>query len=400
MSVDTQARVGRYLLFKSLKKGGMARVFLGLDPDEPERLLAIKTLLPNLVKDRIYREMFASEGKVGVRLEHPNIVRTFEHGVEKGTPYIVMDFLFGFDLSTVLRRMRTDGENLPVPLAVTLARHVASGLAHAHALCDEFDRPLDIVNRDVSPGNIMIGFDGRVRLIDFGIAQTTIDVKSQIGSIKGKISYMAPEQVRGLPVDHRVDLFSLGTVLYEALTGVQPFNDEGDFATMEKVRRAEAPPPSAHRADIDAALDKLVARAMARDASDRFQHAEDMVEAFDGWLEAHGGPVSVEAFAQFMRTLFEQRITEMMADIETAKRRALGGQTHPPGEPDLPSEPGRLISEDMLAEIAGLAPEPAVLEPIVPPPAARSPGEGRGLWIGLAALALVAIAGLIWATLR
>ena len=153
---------------------------------------------------------------------------------------------------------------------------VARALAYAHALTDEAGQPLDIVNRDVSPGNIMVAFDGTVKLIDFGIAQTTIDVKSQIGAIKGKISYMAPEQVRGLPVDHRVDVFSLGTVLYEMLTGVQVFRDEGDFATMEKVRRAEAPPPSTHTPAVDALLDGIVARALAREASDRYPSADAM----------------------------------------------------------------------------------------------------------------------------
>lgn len=402
MAASKQARLGRYILFKSLKKGGMARVFLAVDPDAPDDLLAIKTLLPNLRKQRSYREMFEAEGKVAVRLQHPNIVRTVEYGDERGGPFIAMDFIFGFDVSTALRQLRKEGRSMPVPLAVALARDVASALHYAHALVDEFDRPLEIVNRDVSPGNIMIGFRGRIRLIDFGIAQTTIDVKSQIGSIKGKISYMAPEQVRGLPVDHRVDIFGLGTVLYEMLTGVQPFHDEGDFATMERVRRAEFEAASGINPAVDEALDTILARAMARDAEDRYPYAGDMGDDLDRWLRERGEDVQPEAFAAFMRSLFAQRIDEMTADIQKARDQALGGD---PTQPSIPvstmSGAMRLISEDMLAEFAGLASEAdlplgarAEVEPPPPEPVRRS-GGGALPWI-LGAVALVAVVGLLW----
>ncbi len=401
MAARNQARLGRYVLFKSLKKGGMARVFLAIDPERPEALLAIKTLLPELRKQRTYREMFDAEGKVAVRLRHPHIVRTVEHGTERGGPFIAMDFIFGFDVSTALRQLRKEGRHMPAPLAAALARDVASALHYAHGLVDEFDRPLEIVNRDVSPGNIMIGFDGHIRLIDFGIAQTTIDVKSQIGSIKGKISYMAPEQVRGLPVDHRVDIFGLGTVLYEMLTGVQPFHDEGDFATMERVRRAEFEPASAINPAVDAELDAILSRAMARDAEDRYPYAGDMQADLEAWLAARGEDVQPEAFAELMRGLFAQRIDDMTADIDKARRQALGGEVR--ASTPVGSESGamRLISEDMLAEFAGLASEadlPIGARPEVEPPPSAPAREGGGAltWI-LGAVALAAVAGLVWA---
>jgi len=407
MPASNQARLGRYILFKSLKKGGMARVFLAIDPDRPDELLAIKTLLPKLRKDRMYREMFVSEGKVGLRLQHPNIVRTIESGTDRGGPFIAMEFIFGFDVSTVMRQLRKESRDMPVPLAVALARDVAAGLDYAHALTDEHERPLEIVNRDVSPGNIMVGFDGRIQLIDFGIAQTTIDVKSQIGSIKGKISYMAPEQVRGLPVDHRVDLFGLGTTLYEMLTGVQPFHAEGDFATMEKVRRAEADPPSSINKAVDADLDGIIARAMAREAHDRHFSAGLLSADLDRWLTERGEVVDATVFEGFMRSLFEKRIEEMNTDISNARSRALGDPSSiPPGPVSMESGSLRLISEDMLAEFADLASEadppaawrsgggdaPAAVEP--EPPA---PTGGRSMSWVLAALAVIAVGGLIWA---
>lgn len=401
-SPSAQARLGRYLLFKSLKKGGMARVFLAIDPERPDELLAIKTLLPKLRSERVYREMFASEGKVGVRLDHPHIVRTVDHGIERGTPFIAMEFIFGFDVSTILRTLRGAEREMPVALAVALARDVADGLHHAHNLCDEFGRPLDIVNRDVSPGNIMVGFEGRVRLIDFGIAQTTIDVKSQIGSIKGKISYMAPEQVRGLPVDHRVDLFGLGTVLYEMLTGVQPFHDEGDFATMEKVRRAEFDPPSALNRAVDPALEAIVARALAREAHDRYPQAGELRDDLTRWLAERGEEIGPAAFSAFMRGLFAERIDEMTADIEAAKRAAVGAPGSLPAAPvSTASGSLRLISEDMLDEFVGLGtdtelPRPRAASASAPPQVSAPPGKGSWRW-ALLAVAAVAVGGLLWA---
>ncbi|MSP74058.1 MAG: serine/threonine protein kinase [Myxococcales bacterium] len=315
----SSGRVGAYQILEPLKKGGMACVYLATVAEPaPTSLLALKTLLPEFSRDRVYREMFATEGKVGLRLQHPNIVRTVESGQEGHTLFIAMEYLFGHDLSTVLRKLRGQGETMPLPLAVALARDLCAGLAYAHELSDEFGRPLDIVNRDVSPGNVMITFDGHVKLIDFGIAQTTIEVRSQIGSIKGKLSYMSPEQIRGLPVDARSDIFAVGTVLYEMLTGVHVFHDEGDFATMERVRRAQAPKPSTHNAAIDNTLDEIVSRSMAREASERHATSRAMLESLTAYLVSHGHAPSAADFSGFLRALFGPEIEQL-----TAARRTL-----------------------------------------------------------------------------
>lgn len=391
MAAQSPVPLGRFQLFKLLKKGGMARVFLATDADAPDDLIAVKTLLPDLVNRKSYREMFISEAEVGVRLDHPNIARTLEHGEDRKTPWIAMEYVFGFDLSTVLRRLRKRGDRMRISMAVGLAQAVASALAYAHALTDEFGRPLNIVNRDVSPGNIMLSFDGAVKLIDFGIAQTTIDLKSQIGAIKGKISYMAPEQVRGLPVDKRVDIFSLGTVLYEMLTGVQIFRDSGDFATMERVRRAEAPPPSAHAEGIDPDLDAIVMRALAREASDRYPDAGLLADALTGWLDAHAVITDAqEARASFMRSLFGSQIDDIHAEIEAARAAA-------PTSGVEPLQPARFISEAVLDDL--LASERDDGTP--PPPPGEPPALG-GLTprLTIAALLVAAVAVAIWLLLR
>lgn len=397
MAAASPYPLGPYLLFKSLKKGGMARVFLGVRSDDPERLLAVKTLLPKLAQQALYREMFASEGEVGRRLRHRHIVKTLDHGEASGTPYITMEYVFGADLAAVNRRLRRQGRTLPLPVAVTLARHVCAGLAYAHALTDEQGRPLEIVNRDVSPGNVMVGFDGSVKLIDFGIAQTTIDVKSQIGSVKGKLSYMAPEQARGLPVDHRADLFSVGTLLYELLTGVHVFHDEGDFATMERVRRADAPPPSTHEPSIDGALDRIVAQALTREVADRYPDAGRFQADLDGWLADHGGPVSAAVLADLMRDLFGRQIDTLTDDIERARSQALGTQPAPAvGPPVLADGPGVLIPEEALADLGPL-PEAADAPGPTPPPVTRRRGAAPlGALILVAALLAGLLAWRLW----
>lgn len=400
MTAHAPYRLGPYLLVKSLKKGGMARVFVGVHPDRPERWLAVKTLLPELARQRLYREMFTAEGAVGRHLLHPNVVRTVDTGEDRGTPYLVMEYVFGLDLSTLLRKLREDNDRLPAPVAVSIAHALAGGLAHAHALCDAAGAPLNIVNRDISPGNIMLGADGSVKLIDFGIAQTTIDVKSQIGSIKGKISYMAPEQVRGLPVDPRCDLFSLGTVLYEMLTGIHVFHAEGDFATMEKVRRAEAPPPSSHVPEIDAELDGIVMSAMCRDLANRTPDAATLHAALGAWLDRHGGPCAPEALAHEVSRRFGRRLAALDEDLKSARDVAL--QAHAaPRSPLATSGAGiPLIDEEALADLLSARPSVSVAGPVAPGPASPAPvrgepGRHRGLSWALMAAAVLGTAGLL-----
>jgi serine/threonine protein kinase len=386
---------GRFRLFKSLKKGGMARVHLALDPDEAaagvDRLYAVKTLLPEFVNERAYREMFATEGKVGRRLEHPHIVRTWEAGVQDGNPYIAMELIFGQDVSTILRRLRRTTEVMPLPLAVGIARDVCAGLAHAHGVHDEHGQPLEIVNRDVSPGNVMVSWSGEVKLIDFGIAQTTFDVRTQIGTIKGKLSYMSPEQVRGLPVDARSDVFAVGTMLYELATGVQVFHDEGDFATMERVRRAEFEPPSAHNPQVDPELDAIITRALSREVGAR-PSSRELHRMLGGWLTARGLTVGASEVSGFVHALFGAEFATVNAEVERSRREALGLtstlEPAPRTTVDAPVRSGPALSETPRVPRADGAPVAR----------ARPESPGRRLALRtLAALGLGAATGaLIW----
>ncbi|MFN3197614.1 MAG: serine/threonine protein kinase [Bradymonadia bacterium] len=366
--------LGPYRLFQSLKKGGMARVYLGVHVEDPHRVLAIKTLLPELAGKSNYRDMFTTEGKVGRLLEHHHIVATLDAGRAGDTHFIVMEYLQGFDLSTLLRQLRKQGHTMPLGVALTLACAMAEGLAHAHDLTDEHGRPLDIVNRDVSPGNVMITTTGRGVLIDFGIAQTTVDVRSQIGSIKGKISHMSPEQVRGLPVDQRSDVFSLGTVLYQMLTGVNVFQDDGDFATMERVRRAEAPPPSHHQPALHGALDDLVMATLTPRAMDRTPSARALLDALRGYMRDHQIAEDEAAVATCLRQTLGPRLEELQSTVAAHHQGAL-------------EQLGVMAPRQTLQEAM---PPPEVGE-LAPPPPSKSPL----LWVVAAGVILAVVTGVI-----
>src|SRR4029078_635267 len=182
----------------------------------------------------------------------------------------------GVDLTQVLRRCQETQQRIPVPHAVFIAARIAEGLHFAHTLTGAAGRPLNIVNRDVSPSNVRMSYDGDVKLLDFGIAQALMKFTSEIGILKGKFSYMSPEQIRGMPLDARTDVFSAGIILHEMLTTEKLFKGDTEFALMEKVRKAEVLPPSHFNRRVTQALDPLVLKALARDLPDRYQSAREL----------------------------------------------------------------------------------------------------------------------------
>ncbi len=316
--------LGNYLVFTKLNKGGMADVYLGQPMGTPERWVAIKVLLSKLSERRKFIQMFDSEGKLGMLFNHPNIVRTWDVGqleVEGNTlHYLAMDYVHGRDLGAVGRYFRNNqGARMPVNQALYVAREVLSGLAYAHDLEDDTGQPLHLVNRDVSPANVMISFDGHVRLIDFGIAQATMDFRSQIGSIRGKLSYMSPEQVRGLPVDARSDLFSLSVVLYQLLTGVEPFAGEGEFEQMEKIRAVDPTPPSQLNHHVTPGLEAIIMKGLSKAPAERFYDAREMMEAVEAEQAEVGATYGKEEMGRFMATAFKSDIELLQARVSKAR---------------------------------------------------------------------------------
>ncbi|HZX42028.1 MAG TPA: serine/threonine-protein kinase, partial [Myxococcaceae bacterium] len=232
-------RLGKYQLLRKLATGGMAEVFLA-KTDGPmgfEKLLVIKRILPHLAEDPQFVEMFLAEAKLAARLNHPNLVQLFDFGEAEGSYFIAMEYIDGATLRLLLARSRDLRSPMSLALGARIVSLAAEGLAYAHDFRDQVtDEPLHLVHRDVSPDNILIGRSGAVKLVDFGIAKARgQNHHTQAGTVKGKVAYMAPEQLRGEPLDRRVDLYALGVVLYELCTGRMPFEASSDASMVRAV---------------------------------------------------------------------------------------------------------------------------------------------------------------------
>ena len=276
---------GKYSLFELIGRGGMAEVYKGRiqGPGGFERTFVVKRILPHLSDDPTFIKMFVEEAKLSARLAHPNIVHIFELGAVDGEYFISMEYIRGHDLSETMRAIwKTMGPPRP-ELVAYIGREACRGLAYAHGLTDEHGRLLGMIHRDVSPSNVMLSYEGAVKLLDFGIAKALGEGPeiTKSGTMKGKYAYMAPEQTDGENVDHRSDIFSCGIVLHEVLTGRRLFKGNNDVQTIERVRRCEVPPPSLQNRAVPPELDAIVLKALARNPNDRWADAADMANALD-----------------------------------------------------------------------------------------------------------------------
>ncbi len=306
--MTTPIPFGRFLLVERVAIGGMAEVFAAVERgDAAARLLAVKRILPTLAEDRELVRMFLDEARLVVQLDHPGIVPVHELGRLGGGYYIAMDYVAGRDLRALADRFRRRGERLGVELAAHIAARAADALDHAHRGRGADGGELRVVHRDVSPANVLVGFDGTVRMIDFGIAQAA-HRPAPSSVLRGKFGYMSPEMVRGLPVDRRSDVFALGVVLHELLTGERLFAAPTELAVMEKVRAAQAGPPSARNAAVPPELDRVVLRALSREPESRFAWASELRDALLPWARRAGPCGGQAALARLMAETFPEEL--------------------------------------------------------------------------------------------
>ncbi|MEP6652309.1 MAG: serine/threonine-protein kinase [Myxococcales bacterium] len=266
--------IGKYRIVRDVGVGGMAQVFLASrqGPEGFAKPYVIKRILPQYSRDEQFSRMFVTEAKVAALLDHPNIVHVFDFEFEKGDYYLVMEYVAGASLAQVLRANRRQGVPLGAQLAVEIGVAVAHALAYAHDLTLPDGNPLDLVHRDISPGNVLISRDGAVKLADFGVVKTSMTA-TVVGVVNGKWAYMSPEQISGQVVDQRSDLFSLGIVLYEIITGRRLFRGENAAATASRVMELVVPRASTIVSDLDPRVDHIVMKLLERDPKARYQNA-------------------------------------------------------------------------------------------------------------------------------
>ena len=280
------ARFGRYILLDRIGMGGMAEVFRAVMPGAEgfKRTFVVKRIVSQLCQSQTFVEMFVREARIGALLNHPNIAQVFDFGSVDGEYFLAMEYIRGADILAMMRRLRDTKQRLPIPIAVFVAHQVASGLAYAHGLRGADGETLNLIHRDVTPSNIMCLRTGGVKLLDFGIAKTVDEAgveSTEKGEFRGKLAYMAPERVRDQPFDARSDLYSLGVVLWELLTGRRLFRGATDVETFKNVLEMDVPAPSTLRPEVPATLDAVVARALARDPDERFGSAQALLDALE-----------------------------------------------------------------------------------------------------------------------
>jgi eukaryotic-like serine/threonine-protein kinase len=314
---------GKYYLLERINVGGMAEVFRAkaFGVEGFERLVAVKRILPNIAEDKEFIRMFIEEAKLAVQLNHANIAQIFDLGVVDGSYYIALEHVHGRDLRGMFDRCRQLGDPMPVSQACFVVMKVCEGLDYAHNKRDQAGRELHLVHRDVSPQNVLVSFEGEVKLIDFGIAKAAgKGSKTQAGILKGKFGYMSPEQVRGIPIDRRSDVFSCGIVLYELLTGERLFVGESDFSTLEKVRNVEILPPSTYNRRIPDELERIVLKALAKDPEERYQNAIDLHDELQAFVYTAGEFYSRKDLAGWMKKTFGREIEEETAKLESYRQ--------------------------------------------------------------------------------
>lgn len=277
---------GAYRLLHRLEIGGTAEVFLARDA--AGRLCAVKRLLPGVDADPEVVAMFLAEGRLGARLSHPGTVAVLDMGRVGSSWFIAMEWVAGPDLATVQSRLAAAGRRFDPPLCAWVIREAALALDHAHRCTDPDGRPLDLVHRDVSPQNLLLSWEGAVKLIDFGIARVGPPRRGEEGVLRGKVAYMSPEQAVGRPTDRHSDVFALGAVMHEMLTGQRLFRAESDLAVLERIRTAQVAPPSRTVPGIPATLDRAALRALAVRPEARHDWASELAEDLAGDAAASG----------------------------------------------------------------------------------------------------------------
>ncbi|HEY3352990.1 MAG TPA: serine/threonine-protein kinase [Polyangia bacterium] len=375
-------RINRYEIGGRLASGGMAEIFAARAVAEPgiAKRVALKKILAGFCADPAFVARFLDEARLAMRLSHANIVQVFDFGkTDQDQYFLAMEFVEGVDLKRLL--LARPGAPLPLGEALHVAAQTLRGLDYAHRQSDDHGQPLGVVHRDVKPANVLVSLEGEVKLTDFGIARSRSGSQmSAAGDICGTIPFMSPEQARGLRVDCRSDVFSVGTMLYTMATGLHPFEAESDFATLDKVRAAALEPPSRH--GLPESFDELLLRALAQDPAARFATASAFAEAIEEYAYANGLRGGAATLARHLGEVFPGE-RERLAGLFAAGARS---------EQLAVARPGSTGGYTQLSHIAAAAPSHRTVAVTVAPRSRRTVAAlGIGAALFLAAGAAIAL---------
>jgi eukaryotic-like serine/threonine-protein kinase len=317
--------LGRYELLMPIAAGGMAMVWAARLKGTRgfQKIVAVKTMLPKLSEDDQFEKMFLDEASLASNIRHPNAVEILDLGEQDGVLFLAMEWIDGVPLNQVMKAAKQRG-GVPPTVATRIVMQASAGLHAAHELTDGKGKLIGLVHRDISPQNILVTYDGVAKVVDFGVAKATAlgDGATQAGQLKGKVSYMAPEQVRGEPIDRRVDVFAMGIVLYALTTGKHPFRKESEGATLFAITAPEPViPPRKFLPDYPQALQEVLLKALEKDREQRFQSASELLKALDRALPT-GARGSDEEVGAFVNGLFQEQRRQSQATLAEALERA------------------------------------------------------------------------------
>jgi len=305
---------GKYLLLERLASGGMAEVYLAksVGAGGIGKFVAMKRILPQFSDNQEFIDMFKEEAKIVMNLQHSNVVSIFDFGIEHSQFFLVMEFVEGQNLRQTLTFMKKQAKYFSLDQIVYIAKEVATGLDHAHRCIDaSTGKQLNITHRDISPQNIMLSFEGEVKIVDFGIAKAETQIEhTRSGTIKGKFGYMSPEHAEGSPVDARTDVFSLGIVLWELLAQDRLFTAQNEAATLRKIKECQIPSLRKLNPAVSPELEKIVNKALVRDKNLRYQTAEAFVRDLSRFLNTQYPDFSKQEFSKFMKSLYQDMYLE------------------------------------------------------------------------------------------
>lgn len=337
-----QSRIGQYSIVRRLAVGGMAELFLARWQSiaEFEKLVALKRILPQHACSDDFVNMFLAEARLAAHLDHPNVVQVYDVGEYDGSYFFSMEYVHGRDLRRIQKECDRHGRSLPLEHAILIIMGVCAGLHHAHTRCGLDGAPLGIVHRDISPPNVLVTFEGGVKVVDFGIAKAaTAQVLTAAGTLKGKIPYMSPEQCRCDTLDRRSDIFSIGILLWELTVGQRLYAGDNELAILQQISKRRPPKPSAVVPGYPRELEQIVMRALATSPDDRYHTAEQMLLELETFAFRHNVATSATRLGRFLSDLFAEarRRPTLPADVLGAAASVLAEMTG--GESSAPSRP-------------------------------------------------------------